>query len=110
MTDQADIPLVQDGLPDPSTTPTSSLTLEMLSMIYLTAAVAYITYGLRMYSRITTRQTGLGKHEDSALDLGSVCITALTIRPLHRGLADDRRHGSLTLLHPYRTFLMLNYV
>ncbi|KAI7782625.1 hypothetical protein LA080_013113 [Diaporthe eres] len=59
MTDQADVPLLQAGLPDPGKIPTSPLALEMLSTIYLTAAVAYITYGLRMYSKIASRQTGL---------------------------------------------------
>lgn len=108
MTDQADIPLLQAGLPDPSKIPTSPLALEMLSTIYLTAAVAYITYGLRMYSKIAFRQTGLGKQEDSAFDLGCVCISVLTFRPLHRGLADYSRHGSLPPLYRNRTFLTLN--
>ncbi|KAG6353988.1 hypothetical protein INS49_004959 [Diaporthe citri] len=82
MTDQADIPLMQAGLPDPGKIPTSPLALEMLSTIYLTAAVAYITYGLRMYSRITSRQTGLEDWLITAATILSMGFMAVQYRYL----------------------------
>lgn len=49
--------------------PTNRFQQQMLAVIYVIAALAYVAYGLRMYSRISTKQTGLGKHEYSTFNL-----------------------------------------
>lgn len=46
---------------DASQIPTNPFQQQMLAVIYVIAALAYIAYGLRMYSRISNKQTGLGK-------------------------------------------------
>lgn len=60
--DAREVPTLQARLPDPSKIPSNQLELEMLVTIFLTAALAYFTYGLRMYSRAMSKQIGLGKH------------------------------------------------
>lgn len=68
MMDLLEIPLIQSRFQDVNQIPTNRLQLEMLVTIYLTAALAYLTYGLRMYSRVTLRQIGLGKHDGADLN------------------------------------------
>lgn len=63
MTSSPDLAPVEARLLDPSTFPTTALQVEMLVVVYLISTLAYITYGLRMYSRITSKQLGLGKHK-----------------------------------------------
>lgn len=60
--DTVELPLLQARLSDASQIPSSKLQVEMLVAIYLTAALAYLTYGLRIYSRFALGQIGLGKH------------------------------------------------
>lgn len=62
MTSSPDLAPVEARLLDPSTFPTTALQVEMLAVVYLISTLAYITYGLRMYNRITSKQLGLGKH------------------------------------------------
>ncbi|KAG8167137.1 hypothetical protein KVR01_002826 [Diaporthe batatas] len=52
------VPL-QARLPDTSSYPTTNLQVEMLAVVYLVSALAYTTYLLRMYTRITSKQLGL---------------------------------------------------
>lgn len=56
-----DGPFLQARLADASQIPISQLSLHMLALTFLLAAFAYLTYGLRMYSRIVSKQVGLGK-------------------------------------------------
>lgn len=66
MTSSPDLAPLEARLLDPSSFPTTALQVEMLVVVYLVSALAYVTYGLRMYSRITLKQLGLGKHECSS--------------------------------------------
>ncbi|KAK2613378.1 hypothetical protein N8I77_000296 [Diaporthe amygdali] len=59
MAGPVDLPFLQPRWEDISQIPTTQFQQAMLVVIYLVAAVAYITYGLRMYSRISSKQTGL---------------------------------------------------
>lgn len=63
MADPAGFPLHQARFADATKIPMAPFGVEMLVVIYLTALVAYVTYGLRMYSKITSRQTGIGKDD-----------------------------------------------
>lgn len=63
MTSPPDLAPLEARLLDPTTFPTTALQVEMLIVIYLISTLAYITYGLRMYSRVTSKQLGLGKHK-----------------------------------------------
>lgn len=87
------VPL-QARFPNTSNLPTTTLLLEMLVVVYIVSALAYVTYGLRMYSRITSKQLGLGEQNGAVSDLGAFCGEGLTIEP-YRGLVDDCRHGLL---------------
>lgn len=69
MTSPPDLTPLQARLLDTSLLPTTALQVEMLAVVYLISALAYVTYGLRMYSRITSKQLGLGKHKDPVFDL-----------------------------------------
>lgn len=69
MASQADLPPTQTHWQDVSTIPTTQFQQSMLAVMYLVAAVAYLTYGLRMYSRISSKQTGLGKYEQAMQNL-----------------------------------------
>lgn len=60
--------------------PTNRFQQQMLAVIYVIAALAYVAYGLRMYSRISTKQTGLGKHEYSIFNLRLRQIMVLITR------------------------------
>lgn len=63
MTSSPALAPLEARLLDPSSFPTTALQVEMLVVVYLVSALAYVTYGLRMYSRITSKQLGLGKHK-----------------------------------------------
>lgn len=91
-------PFLQARLADASQIPTTALQMEMLVAIFILAAIAYITFGLRMYSRIASKQVGLGKQMVKGIHSGASCMTVLTFRPSHRGLVDDCCHGSLPLV------------
>ena len=69
MAGPVDLPLLQARWQDVGTIPTTRFQQTMLAVMYLVAAVAYLTYGLRMYSRISSKQTGLGKHEQTSQNL-----------------------------------------
>lgn len=84
----------QFDLRDTSPLPTTSLLFEMLVVVCLISGLSWVTYGLRMYSRITSKQLGLGKHNCAVFDLDIFCVGMLTIG-LYRGLVDDCRHGLL---------------
>lgn len=67
MAGPVDLPHLQARWEGVSQIPTTQFQQTMMAVIYLVAAVAYITYGLRMYSRINSKQTGLGKLDDTPL-------------------------------------------
>lgn len=69
MADPVDLPSLHTRWPDVSTIPTTRYQQTMLAVMYFVAAVAYITYGLRMYSRISAKQTGLGKQYYTVQDI-----------------------------------------
>lgn len=69
MADAVDLPPSQTHWQDVSAIPTTQFQQSMLAVMYLVAAVAYLTYGLRMYSRISSKQTGLGKYEQAMQNL-----------------------------------------
>lgn len=69
MAGPVDLPHLQARWQDVGTIPTTQFQQAMLAVMYLVAAVAYLTYGLRMYSRISSKQTGLGKHEQTIRSL-----------------------------------------
>lgn len=92
---------------DVSQIPTNPFQQQMLAVIYVIAAVAYIAYGLRMYSRISTKQTGLGKHECSIFNFRLLQIMVLTIGQSLRGLVDHCRHGMLKNFAQALRFTML---
>lgn len=91
-------PFLLARLADASQIPTTALQMEMLVAIFILAALAYVTYGLRMYSRIASKQVGLGKQTVKGIQFGASCMMVLTFRPSHRGLVDDCCHGSLPLV------------
>lgn len=64
-----DLPPLQTRWQDVSTIPTTQFQRTMLAVMYLVAAIAYLTYGLRMYGRISSKQTGLGKYEQTMQNL-----------------------------------------
>lgn len=108
MADPAGLTLHQSLFADANTIPTNRLQVEMLVVMYLTALLAYVIYGLRMYSKITSRQIGLGKDDAADMNRGASWNAVLTIGPLCRGLVYDGRHGSLPFLpHKGLTFLTL---
>lgn len=81
MADPAGVSLHQSRFADVNTIPASRLQVEMLVVMYLTALLAYVTYGLRMYSKITSRQTGLGKDDAADTNHGASRNGMLTIGP-----------------------------
>lgn len=98
MADPVDLPPSQTHWQDVSTIPTTQFQQSMLAVMYLVAAVAYLTYGLRMYSRISSKQTGLGKYESNAkFSLIRSCAKLLTTYLLFRGLADFCSYGERLL-------------
>lgn len=94
MTATLDLVPLQARFSSTSNLPTTTLLLEMLAVVYIVSALAYVTYGLRMYSRITSKQLGLGKKNGAASDPDAFCVEGLTIES-YRGLVDDCRHGLL---------------
>lgn len=78
MAGPVDLPFLQPRWEDISQIPTTQFQQAMLVVIYLVAAVAYITYGLRMYSRISSKQTGLGKNNGAQYPAALSHVTMLT--------------------------------
>lgn len=71
--DSSELPLLQARMPltDLNQYPTSRFQVEMLVLIYFTATLAYCTYGLRIYSRFSTKQIGLGKYDGTKSDFSA---------------------------------------
>lgn len=80
---------------DASEIPTTPFQQSMLAVIYLIAGIAFITYCLRMYSKINSKQTGLGSYILSYPSDFSSNNSQLTVAPPCRGLASDCRHGKV---------------
>ncbi|KAL1882853.1 hypothetical protein Daus18300_000491 [Diaporthe australafricana] len=76
MAGPVDLPHLQARWEGVSQIPTTQFQQTMLVVIYLVAAVAYITYGLRMYSRVTAKQTGL---EDWLMTAATVLSLAFMV-------------------------------
>ncbi|KAG6361656.1 hypothetical protein INS49_009883 [Diaporthe citri] len=78
MAGPVDLPPLQTRWQDVSTIPTTHFQQTMLAVMYLVAAVAYLTYGLRMYSRISSKQTGLEDWLMSAATVLSIAFMPVT--------------------------------
>lgn len=94
MADPAGFPLHQARFADATKIPMTPFGVEMLVMMYLIALLAYVTYGLRMYSKITSKQTGIGKDGFADMNYGALRFAVLITGPFYRGLVHDGRHGS----------------
>ncbi|KAI3393106.1 hypothetical protein diail_4735 [Diaporthe ilicicola] len=78
MAGPVDVPYLQARWEDISRIPTTQFQQAMLVVIYVVAVVAYITYGLRMCSRITAKQTGLEDWLITAATILSLAFMVVT--------------------------------
>jgi hypothetical protein len=92
---------------DVSEIPTTPFQRSMLAVIYLVAGIAFITYCLRMYSKINSKQIGLGNYILSCPSGSISNISQLTVARPCRGLASDCCYGKLVFSTTYRHRLLL---